>query len=136
MKASLASLVVMSLLFASVSCSSGERDGRKYYGATSPVQGKMGVQFKRVKADTPPPSAETAAAPAAGEASAPASKPKDDGTLLGALGVGGGSEAEPPGLLDRNAKPDEPGAQYWMHGQQSVSPVQSKMGVRVSRRKK
>ena len=41
-----------------------------------------------------------------------------------------------PGLFDRNEVPDEPGAEYWMHGQHSPDPIQGKMGVRVSRRKK
>jgi hypothetical protein len=103
------------------SCSSSETDGRKYANSSpSPIQGKMGITYKRVKVP--------------GSEAAPAQKKtvESDG-LLGALT---GSEDGPPGLLDRNAKPDEPGAVYYMHGQQSASPVQGKMGVRVSRRKK
>ncbi len=106
------------------SCSSGENDGRKYYtNNSSPIAGKMGVSYRRVKADNPP------------ESSA-ATQPKtveSDG-LLGALTRD--NSDEPPGLLDRNEKPDEPGAEYWMHAQQSANPLASKMGVRVSRRKK
>jgi hypothetical protein len=115
------------LLVASVvlsSCSSGENDGRQYYSNnSSPIAGKMGVSYRRVKADNPP-------------VSTGASQPKtveSDG-LLGALTRD--NSDEPPGLLDRNEKPDEPGAEYWMHAQQSANPLASKMGVRVSRRKK
>jgi hypothetical protein len=103
------------------SCSTSETDGRKYANSSpSPLQSKMGVSYKRVKV----PGSETA----------PTQKKtvESDG-LLGALT---GSEDGPPGLLDRNEKPDEPGAVYYMHGQQSPSPVQGKMGVRVSRKKK
>jgi|JI6StandDraft_1071083.scaffolds.fasta_scaffold05663_5 hypothetical protein len=106
------------------SCSSGENDGRKYYtNNSSPIAGKMGVSYRRVKADNPP-------------ASTASTQPKtveSDG-LLGALTRD--NSDEPPGLLDRNEKPDEPGAEYWMHGQQSPNPIASKMGVRVTRRKK
>lgn len=123
MTRSLSSLLLLTVL-ALASCSSGENDGRKYYANnSSPVAGKMGVSYRRVKADNPP---ETTAS----------SQPKtveSDG-LLGALTRD--NSDEPPGLLDRNEKPDEPGADYWMHGQQSANPVASKMGVRVTRRKK
>lgn len=103
------------------SCSTTESDGRKYASSNaSPVQGKMGVSYKRVKVP--------GAAPAAAE-----NKTVESDGLLGVLT---GVNDEPPGLLDRNEKPDEPGAVYWMHGQQSASPVQGKMGVRVSRKKK
>lgn len=115
-----------SLLLACVSCSTAEQDGRKYYSPTSPVQGRMGVQFKRVRADVTPDSQPQSAA---------AAEVKDD-SLLGNLGMKSSVENQPPGLLDRNEKPDEPGAQYWMHGQQSANPVQSRMGIQVSRRKK
>ena len=114
------------LLFAALalsSCSSGENDGRKYHTNSSPIAGKMGVSYRRVKADNPPPTSG-------------ATQPKtveSDG-LLGALTRD--NSDEPPGLLDRNEKPDEPGAEYWMHGQQSPNPIASKMGVRVTRRKK
>lgn len=113
MKLSLVSLVLLSLALTSVSCSTQEKDGRQYYGGGSiPVQGRMGVQYKRQR--TPGGEPERVA----------------DGSLFGSST--GGS----PGLLDRNRKPDEPGAEYWVHGQQSASPVQSRMGVRVSRQKK
>lgn len=97
------------------SCSHSEKDGRKYHGTSSPIQGKMGVTYKRVRPTTPP--AQEAPAATAPDA---------------ALTV----DNEPAGLLDRHPKLDEPGAEYWMHGQLSPSPVQSKMGVRVERRKK
>lgn len=119
-------LLSISLAFVCVSCGTAERDGRKYYGANNPVQGKMGVQFRHVKADVSPEDAATAPAPAQ----------PDNTTLLGALGMRSSVEDQPPGLLDRNEQPDEPGANYWMHGQQSANPVMSKMGVQVSRRKK
>jgi hypothetical protein len=107
-----------------VSCSSGENDGRKYATSNaSPVAGKMGVTYRRVQADNAPPA--TPAQPRTVES---------DG-LLGAI-VGGGAENEPPGLLDRNDKPDEPGAEYWLNGQNSPNPVAGKMGVRVTRQKK
>jgi hypothetical protein len=112
------------LLLTLANCSSGENDGRKYYANNaSPIAGKMGVTYKRVKTDNPPP------------ATAP-SQPKtveSDG-LLGVLTRG--DSDQPPGLLDRNEKPDEPGAEYWMHARQSPSPIASKMGVRVTRMKK
>jgi len=90
-------------VFFSASCTLNqeETDGRKYYTNSSPLQGKMGVTFKRVATTRP-------------EA----------------------TPGEAPGLLDRNEKPDEPGAEYWLHGQQSPSPIQGKMGVQVTRRKK
>jgi hypothetical protein len=117
--------LITALLLVSVtllsSCSSSETDGRKYSNSSpSPLQSKMGVSYMRVKVP--------------GLEATPAQKKtvESDG-LLGALT---GTEDGPPGLLDRNAKPDEPGAVYYMHGQQSPSPVQGKMGVRVSRRKK
>lgn len=109
-----------------VSCSSGENDGRKYSANNaSPIAGKMGVSYRRVKADNQ-------------TASDTPSQPKtveSDG-LLGALTRD--NSDEPPGLLDRNtaANTDEPGASYWMHGQQSPNPLAGKMGVRVTRRKK
>lgn len=105
------------------SCSTTETDGRHYSNTNaSPVQGKMGVTYQRVKVPG-------SAAPST--ESAPRSVESD-----GLLGVFTGENNEPPGLLDRNAKPDEPGAVYYMHGQQSASPIQGKMGVRVSRKKK
>jgi hypothetical protein len=119
MKISLTAFTLLVLAFQCVSCSTEERDGRKYYGSSSPLQGKMGVQFKRLRSSSP--------APAQTERTS-------DGSLLGSLGRDDSSE--PPGLLDRNETPDEPGAEYWVHGQQSANPVQSRMGVRVSRRKK
>lgn len=76
----------------------------------------MGVSFKRVHTDAPPMAA-------SGEA---ATMNEADTKYF----------SQPPGLLDQNEKPDEPGAEYWMHGQLSPNPVQSKMGVRVQRRKK
>jgi len=113
MKLSLLSFVLLSLALASVSCSTQEKDGRQYYGGGStPVQGRMGVQYKRLRT----PGAEPARI--------------DDGSLFGS------ATGESPGLLDRNRKPDEPGAEYWVHAQQSATPVQSRMGVRVSRQKK
>lgn len=116
MKLSLASLVLLSVSLISVSCSTEERDGRQYYANnTSPVQGRMGVQYKRMRT----------------EGAAPART--DDGTLFGRS-----NNTEPPGLLDRNVTPEpaEPGVEYWVHGQQSANPVQGRMGVQVSRRKK
>lgn len=108
-------LALAALALLSVSAAhAGDKDGRKYYGGTTPVQGRMGVQYKRLK--TP------------GEA--PAVRVKD-GSLFGSF-----TNNEPAGLLDRNEKPDEPGAQYWIHAQQSPNPTQSRMGVQVSRRKK
>ena len=119
--------ITTALLLVSVilqaSCSSTESDGRKYANSSlSPVQGKMGVSYKRVRVP-------------GSENSSTGSQPK---TLEsdGLLGAFTGDNNEPPGLLDRNEKPDEPGAVYWMHGQQSASPVQGKMGVRVVRKKK
>ncbi|MBB5038769.1 hypothetical protein [Prosthecobacter dejongeii] len=119
MKLSLLSLVVLSLAFVSVSCSTEERDGRKYYGASTPLQSRMGVQFVRVKTTTPEP------APAVAEGRV------SDGTLFGSV-----SSNEPAGLLDRNQTPDEPGTEYRIHAQHSPNPLESRMGVRVSRRKK
>jgi len=84
----------------------------------------MGVAFKRVQVDAPPVTETTATA--TGEANA-------DGTAAVAADS---VSAEPPGLFDKNDKPDEPGAEYWMHGELSPNPIQSKMGVRVERRKK
>jgi|GEM_PF-1141866 len=119
-------LALVALLQVSCSSSTQETDGRKYHSNSSPLQGKMGVHFKRVRTTTTEPmSAENA--PAAPQA-------PGDGLLDGVFG--NATENDPPGLLDRNEKPEEPGAEYWMHGQQSPSPLQGKMGVRVSRRKK
>lgn len=114
MKLPPASLALLAFALVSVSCSTSEQDGREYYGGSTPVLGRMGVQYKRVHVP--------GAAPAVRV---------DDGSLFGSI-----VSDEPPGLLDRNKKPDEPGAEYWVHAQQSPSPVQSRMGVRVSRRKK
>ncbi len=122
MKLSLLSLVVLSLAFVS-SCSTEERDGRKYYGASTPLQSRMGVQYVRVKTTNPEPTP----APAAAEGRV------SDGTLLGSFV---GNSNEPAGLLDRNQTPDEPGAEYRIHAQHSPNPLESRMGVRVSRRKK
>ncbi|GEP44578.1 hypothetical protein [Brevifollis gellanilyticus] len=123
MTKSIALLPLLALALAS--CSSGENDGRKYYtNNSSPIAGKMGVTYRRVKADNPPPASETPAQPRTAES---------DG-LLGVLT--GGHSDEPAGLLDRNEKPDEPGAQYWMHARQSPDPIAGKMGVRVTRLKK
>jgi hypothetical protein len=106
------------------SCSSGERDGRKYANNNpSPVAGKMGVSYRRVKADN---------APERDPNQAPKTVESDG--LIGALT--GDHSDEPPGLLDRNVTPDEPGAKYWMHAQQSPNPMVGKMGVQVTRRKK
>ena len=114
-------VILLAAVILQVSCSTTESDGRKYASSSgSPVQGKMGVSYKRVKV----PGFEAATAE---------SKTVESDGLLGVLT---GTNNGPPGLLDRNARPDEPGAEYWMHGQQSPSPVQVKMGVRVSRRKK
>ncbi len=107
-KLALSALVLAAL--SSASCNLPEQDGRKYQTNPSPVQGKMGVSFKRVY--MPPTAASEAAA--------------DEGNKTN----------EPAGLLDRNEKPDEPGAKYWMHAQQSANPVQGKMGVVVRRVKK
>lgn len=123
MTKSLALLSFVALALAS--CTSGENDGRQYYANNmTPIAGKMGVSYRRVKADNPPPASEAASQPRTAES---------DG-LLGVLTRD--KSDEPPGLLDRNEKPDEPGAQYWMHAQQSPDPIASKMGVRVTRRKK
>lgn len=123
MTKSLALLSFVALALAS--CTSGENDGRQYYSNNmTPIAGKMGVTYRRVKADNPPPASEAASQPRTAES---------DG-LLGVLTRD--KSDEPPGLLDRNEKPDEPGAQYWMHAQQSPDPIASKMGVRVTRRKK
>ncbi len=101
--------VLLFITLCGASCSSSqELDGRKYYAAHSPIQGKMGVQYKRVKSSTPP------------AADTPTT----------------GVESEPPGLMDRNDKPDEPGAEYWLHGRQSADPILGKMGVRITRQKK
>lgn len=123
MKIAFAPLVVLSLAVILTSCSSGEQDGRKYYSSNSPTQSRMGVQFKRVPSDNPPSAPLTEGATAAA--------PSSDGSLFGSR-----LKNESPGLLDRNEKPDEPGADYWIHGQQSADPVQGRMGVRVSRKKK
>lgn len=125
MKITVAPLVVLSLAVILTSCSSGEQDGRKYYSSNAPAQSRMGVQFKRVPSDNPPP----AAAPASGATTAGTST--SDGSLFGSR-----LKNESPGLLDRNEKPEEQGAEYWIHGQQSADPVQGRMGVRVSRKKK
>ncbi len=121
MKLSLASLGVLSCTLAIVSCSTQETDGRHYHGSNLPVQGRTGVHFTRVAVDNPAP----AQAPSA-----------PDDSLLGSMGFGRNADSQPPGLLDRNEKPDEPGAKYWMHAQQSANPVQNRTGVVVSRRKK
>jgi hypothetical protein len=113
MKITAALVLAATTLFA-VSCTQTETDGRKYSGGVSPMQGKMGVSFKRVHVDMP-----------AGRTAA-----TDGATAMTPV------RSEPPGLLDRNMKPDEPGAEYWLHGEQSPNPVQSKMGIRVQRRKK
>jgi hypothetical protein len=114
------SLILGTVLWG-VSCTSGELDGRKYANNNpSPIQGKMGVSYKRVKADT-----------AVAQETTPRTVESDG--LLGSLT---GPNNEPPGLFDRHEKPDEAGAEYWLKGQQSPSPVQGKMGVRVSRVKK
>jgi hypothetical protein len=120
------SLALLSFaLLALSSCTSGENDGRKYYvNNSSPIAGKMGVSYRRVKADNPPPASDAASQP----------KTVESDGLLGALT--GNNSDEPPGLLDRNEKPDEPGAQYWMHARQSPDPIAGKMGVRVTRMKK
>ncbi len=116
-----------------VSCGIPESDGRKYHTNASPVQSKMGVSFTRVRVPTPP--VDPAAAPADVAAAAPA--PAASSEPAGLFDRKSSSSAdEPPGLFDMNGKPDEPGAKYWMHGQQSANPVMSKMGVRVERRKK
>jgi hypothetical protein len=110
-----------------VSCTSGENDGRKYSANNaSPIAGKMGVSYRRVQVDNPPPASDTPSQP----------KTVESDGLLGALTRD--NSDEPPGLLDRNtaANTDEPGASYWMHGQQSPNPLAGKMGVRVTRRKK
>lgn len=125
MKITFVPLVVLSFAVILTSCSSGEQDGRKYYSSNAPAQSRMGVQFKRVPSDSPPPAAQADGTPAA----APA--PTSDGSLFGSR-----LKNESPGLLDRNEKLDEPGAEYWIHGQQSADPVQGRMGVRVSRKKK
>jgi hypothetical protein len=116
----LSTLILASALF-NVSCATGELDGRKYSNSSAmPLQGKMGVTYKRVKADTP-----------VAEETTPRTVESDG--LIGALT---GPNNEPPGLFDRNETPDEPGAEYWLKGQQSASPIQGKMGVRISRVKK
>lgn len=101
--------LALSTLF-SVSCSLNqqETDGRKYYSESSPLQGKMGAHFKRVPTTTP------------------------EGTVV----TQGTKTDTPAGLMDIHEKPDEPGAHYWMHGQQSANPLEGKMGVRVKRVKK
>ncbi|MEN3939891.1 hypothetical protein WJU23_01250 [Prosthecobacter sp. SYSU 5D2] len=114
MKFSLASLVLVSLAFVSVSCSTEEKDGRQYYaGGSLPVQGRMGVQHKRLRTGNEIPGR------------------SDDGSLFGRS-----NNPDSPGLLDRNRTPDEPGAIYWMDAEQSANPVQGRMGVQVKRRKK
>ena len=96
------------LMLVNASCSlDQESDGRKYHSNISPIQGKMGVTFHRT----------------------PVTTVAADGTTTTVVD-------ESPGLFDRNEVPDEPGAEYWMHGQHSPDPIQGKMGVRVSRRKK
>lgn len=121
MNRALTSLLLLAAAFATTSCSTQESDGRKYYSNSSPVQGKMGVQFKRVRVPQAEGSTDTAAATTV----------EDDGSLFGSR-----LRNDPPGLMDRNEKPDEPGAKYWLHAQQSSTPVLSKMGVRVQRKKK
>jgi hypothetical protein len=115
-------LLPAALLLAS--CSSGEKDGRRYSSVnTSPIGSKMGVSYRHVKADNAPASSGTAA-----------ERTVESDGLLGVL-TRDHSDA-PPGLLDRNEQPDEPGAKYWMNARQSPNPVASKMGVRVARVKK
>ena len=122
-------LTFLALLLAAVSCQvscgTGETDGRVYSNSSpSPIQGKMGVSHKRVKANN---------APVVTEETAPKTIESD-----GLIGAFTAPNDEPPGLLDRNVKPDpseESGDKYWLYGQHSPSPVQGKMGVRVSRRK-
>lgn len=120
-----------------VSCSgTEERDGRQYHGNASPLQGKMGVTFKRVRSSIPPVTTNVDTATAAPESAAAAPPPPPAAESDGLLGKFIPKIDGPPGLLDLRSKPDEPGAEYWMHGQQSPNPIQGKMGVRVSRRKK
>jgi hypothetical protein len=121
------SILLLLATAALVSCSTGENDGRKYASNNaSPIAGKMGVSYRRVQVDNPPPASDTPAQP----------KTIESDGLLGALTSDNSND--PPGLLDRNASvnTDEPGASYWMHGEQSPNPVAGKMGVRVTRRKK
>jgi hypothetical protein len=121
MKALAFTTFILATTLLGASCSTGELDGRKYaHNSPSPVQGKMGITYKRVKADSH-------------VAEEPTSRTIESDGLLGALT---GPNNEPPGLLDRHETPDEPGATYWLKGQQSASPVQGKMGVRISRVKR
>ena len=83
------------------SCSTGELDGRKYaHNSPSPVQGKMGITYKRVKADNPVAEETTA-------------RTVESDGLLGALT---GPNNQPPGLFDSHETPDEPRATYWIKG--------------------
>jgi hypothetical protein len=117
-------LTLLSAALLLASCSSGEKDGRRYSSVhTSPIGSKMGVSYRHVKADNAP--------AASGRA---AERTVESDGLLGVL-TRDHSDA-PPGLLDRNEQPDEPGAHYWMQARQSPNPVASKMGVRVARVKK
>lgn len=114
MKLSFSVLAVLSLSFSLISCSSEEQDGRQYFaGGSVPVQGRMGVQHKRMRT--------------------PEGEPGrvDDGTLFGRANNSG----EPAGLLDRNAAPEEEGVKYRIKAKHSPNPAQSRMGVRVSREK-
>ncbi|TDU81060.1 hypothetical protein EI77_00362 [Prosthecobacter fusiformis] len=113
MKLTLSSLVLFTLSLMCTSCSTEEKDGRKYYGASTPVQSRMGVQYKRLRSDT---------------TDAPRTA---DGSLFGRSG-----DPDSPGLLDRNRKPEEPGVIYTVSGRQSANPVQSRMGVQITHRKK
>jgi hypothetical protein len=108
------------------SCASGENDGRKYHAShASPIASKMGVTYKRVKAD--------ASGSTASDAPAAPKTVESDG-LLGVLTAD--DSDQPPGLLDRNDPSEEAGANDWMHARQSPNPLASKMGVRVTRMKK
>lgn len=110
MKLPLSALVLLSLSFSMVSCSTEERDGRQYHGSGgNPIQGRMGVQYKRMRT----PGGEPARV--------------DDGSLFGRS-----TSNEPAGLLDRNQAPEEPGVKYRIKAKHSPTPTQSRMGVRVT----
>lgn len=140
----LAAALLFVVAMLQVSCSgTEERDGRQYHGTASPLQGKMGVTFKRVRSTLPPVTTNVDAAPAMANAEASPSPAVSTSASAAAAESSEGLLGKfipkvdgPPGLLDLRGKPDEPGAEYWMHGQQSPNPIQGKMGVRVSRRKK